>query len=173
MRIDGLKTDGRSRALVTMDLPHNKIHNGVMYEIVHYDATLANSAAISIATVAAIGAEVHFTFVGGCGGDALLELLEGGTVAGGTAVTPVNMNRASAETSTVSATLDATLGGTPTTLVATFLPGGQKNQAAGASGGSRPGLEWITDSTKTYAVRLTNLAGSTKPASLVVNLYFE
>ena len=170
MRIEGLKTDGSTRALVTIDFPHHEIHDGELYEVVHYDATLANSAAISIATTAAIGYKAHFTFEGTCGGDATIELLEGGTVTGGDAATCWNMNRNYGDITGLAVT-DATLGGTPSTLVGLFLPGGKAGQASGSSGGSRIGLEWVTDPTKTYAVRVTNLSGLAKPASIVVNFY--
>jgi hypothetical protein len=164
------KVDKLSSASATIENPHHKIHDGVMYEIYLYDATLANSASINISTPNPIGATAHFTFDGGCGGDALLELLEGATVTGGDAATAHNMNR-NYDDSSVSVVTDTTLGGTPTTLVAIFLPGGQRQQAAGASGGSREGLEWVTDPTKSYAVRLTNLSGAEKPASIAVNFY--
>ena len=164
------KADKLTNAIVTIGNPHHEIHDGELFEVYHYDATLANSASINISTPNPIGAMAHFTFDAGCGGDALLELLEGATVTGGDAATVHNMNRNYAD-STISVVTDTTLGGTPVTLVAIFLPGGQRQQAAGASGGTRPGLEWITDPTKSYAVRITNLSGAEKPASIGVNFY--
>ena len=164
------KVDKSTNATVTIDYPHHEIHDGELYEVYHYDATLANTASINISTPNPIGATAHFTFDGGCGGDALLELLEGATVTGGDATVARNMNR-NYDDSAISVVTDTTLGGTPTTLVAMFLPGGQRQQAAGASGGSRVGLEWITDPTKSYAVRITNISGAEKPASIVVNFY--
>lgn len=170
MRIDGLKTDSSTRALVTIDYPHHEIHDGDLYEVAHYDATVANSAAISIATIVAIGYEAHFTLSGAAGGDALLELLEGGTVTGGDAVTVFNMNRTFDDMTSFAVT-DATLAGSPTTLVAEYLPGGSKNKAAAISTGTRPGLEWITDADKIYAVRITNMSGGEVACSLAVNFY--
>ena len=164
------KSDKLTNASVTIDYPHHEIHDGELYEVCFYDATLANTASINISTPNPIGATAHFTFDGGCGGDALLELLEGATVTGGDAATAVNMNR-NYDDSAISVVTDTTLGGTPTTLVAEFLPGGQRQQAAGASGGTRPGLEWITNPAKSYAVRITNLSGAEKPASIAVNFY--
>lgn len=164
------KVDKSTNATVTIDYPHHEIHDGELYEVYLYDATLANTASINIASPNPIGAEAHFTYDGGCGGDALLELLEGATITGGDAVVPRNMNR-NYDDSTLAAVTNTTLGGTPTTLVAEFLPGGQRQQATGASGGSRVGLEWITDPTKSYAVRITNISGAEKPASIVVNFY--
>ena len=164
------KTDELSGASVTIENPHRKVHDGELYEIYHYDATLANSASINISTPNPVGTLMHLTFDGGCGGDALLELLEGATVTGGDAAVARSMHR-DYDDSAISFVTDTTLGGTPTTLVAQFLPGGQRAQAAGASGGTRGGLEWITDSTKSYAVRITNLSGAEKPASIAVNFY--
>jgi hypothetical protein len=164
------KTDELSGASVTIENPHRKIHDGELYEVYLYDATLANSASINISTPNPIGEDVHLTFDGGCGGDALLELLEGATVTGGDAVTAHNMNR-NYDDSSISVVTNTTLGGTPTTLVAIFMPGGQRQQAAGGSGGTRAGLEWVTDPTKSYAVRVTNLSGAEKPASIGVNFY--
>ena len=171
MRVDNLpKVDRLTGSQVSIDYPHHEIHEGELFEIYLYDATLANAASINISTPNPIGAAAHFTFDGGCGGDCLLELLEGATVTGGDSSPPRNMNR-TFDDSAVAAVTNTTLGGTPTTLVAQFLPGGQKGFAAGASGGSRAGLEWICNPAKSYAVRLTNLSGAEKPASISVNFY--
>ena len=164
------KRDKLTNATVTIDFPHHEIHDGELFEVYLYDATLANTASINISTPNPIGATAHFTFDGGCGGDALLELLEGATVTGGDAVVVHNMNR-NYDDSSLAAVTNTTLGGTPTTLVSVFMPGGQRQQAAGASGGTREGLEWITDPAKSYAVRVTNLSGAEKPASIAVNFY--
>ena len=43
MRVNGWKVDKSTNASVTIDYPHHEIHDGELYEVYHYDATLANS----------------------------------------------------------------------------------------------------------------------------------
>jgi len=156
-------------AIITISYPHHEIHDGEMFEVTHYIAALADDAALIIGTPDPIGVEAHFTFSGQCGGDALLELIEGATPSVGVAKVVRNMNRNVADG--FNATVGPTLAGGTVVAGPVLLPGGTGGNAGGGSLGTRPGLEWITDPTEHYAVRLTNISGSAKPASVAVNFY--
>jgi len=163
-----LNQDEVDHSLIGIDLTHHKIHEGAMYEVYYYDDDLADDGTIIISTPNPIGAEVHFSFSGTCGGDATIELIEGATPTGGAAMIARNMNRNYGDSALAPLLNPALAGGIILTEI--FLPGGVKNQATGASGTSR-GDEWVTIASEIYAVRLTNIAGSAKPAALHVNFY--
>lgn len=156
-------------AVVTIDYPHHEIHEGEMFEVTHYDAALADDGELIVGSPDPIGAIAHFTFAGQCGGDAILELIEDATPSDGVAKVVRNMNRNVADG--FNATTDPTLAGGTVIAGPVLLPGGTGGQAGGGSLGTRPGLEWNCDPALHYAVRLTNISGQARPASIIVNFY--
>lgn len=159
---------------VTIDGPHHEVHEGDMWQCNVSSTSVANDKWLSLATNGAIGIQAHFTFTGELDGTALLELIEGATYSttGSTTASTVayNMHRGkSPSTYSIIKNSSAVSGGT--TLVTEVIPGGEAKQSAPGAAGTRPGLEWITDPTKTYIVRLTNKAGAAKAASVAVNFY--
>lgn len=156
-------------AVVTIDYPHHEIHEGEMFEVTHYDAALADDGELIVGSPDPIGVIAHFSFAGQCGGDAILELIEGATPSGGAAKQAMNMNRNYADG--INTTVGPTLAGGTVVAGPVLLPGGRGGQAGGGSLATRPGLEWITDPTEHYAVRLTNISGQARPASIAVSFY--
>jgi hypothetical protein len=167
-----LNQDEVDRSLIGIDLPHHKVHEGVMYEATTINLALADDGTLIMSTPNPIGATVHFTLEGACGGDATLELIEGAVPTGGAALVAHNMNRNFAD-SALAPVSDPALAGGTVIGGPILLAGGSGPRAGGGSASSRPGIEWITDATESYAVRLTNISGNTQPASIAVNFYLE
>ena len=170
VHIFNIAIDAVSNALITIDFPHHEVHEGHAYECSVYDSSVANLGTLILGFTIPAGVAAHLAYDGGAGGDATIEFLEGPTFAGGTPQPVYNLNRNHPD-SAVAALLDPTLGGTPTTLQATFLPGGSGPQAQGTVVSPRAGLEWITRPATTYAVRLTNLSGQAQPANIRIAFY--
>lgn len=152
-----------------IDYPHHEVHEGHAFEMDTYAASIADAATLILATDGAIGVEAHFTFNCACGGDATVELIEGATVNAGSARTARNMKRTVADG--ISGKSQPTLAGGTIIAGPILMPGGKGPNAGGGDTGTRPGLEWITDPTKSYAIRLTNISGQAKPASITANFY--
>ena len=156
--------------VVAIPWVHHEVHEGDMFEVTHYDDALADDGVLIVATQDPIGVMAHFTFSGQCGGDATLEIIEDPTIdVAGTNKQVRNMNRNVADGINVQTDPTISVG----TVVAgpVLLPGGRGGQAGGGSLATRDNVEWVTDPTKTYAVRLTNISGQARPASIIVNFY--
>lgn len=170
----GSPLDTLTGALLTIDYAHHEVHDGDFYETSVVDLVLANDATLVIGATIPAATYCHFTFDAACGGDALVELLEGPTFAGGSAVAIQNANRNAADAG-FSALKNPTLGGAPVVIPPEgfILAGGKGPNAGGAAGGARAGVEIITKASTTYAIRLTNKSGNTKPASIAVGFYIK
>lgn len=157
-----------SRALVTMDTRHNRIHRGQMYEYTEVDAALANAGTIELLLVLTAGAHMRFASV--AGGDARVQLYEGTTVsANGTQRTAQNRNRFSSNTPDMAIYFSPTITGDGTLISDGILPGGIGGLFSGG-GSSDIFEEWILGPGN-YLLRLTNISGGAQPCSVQVDFY--
>ena len=166
------KMDGITGAQVVITYPHHEVHDGEMWSVSHFAEGIADDGTLILAFENLADCIAHLTMDGRAGGDASIELIEGPVISDKVAHPVYNMNRERGDANAFIWWIDPTLVG-GTVIAEDGLPGGQKNQASSAVGGTRPGLEWITNPETTYAIRLTNLAGSAKMLSLGVNYYIE
>jgi len=165
--------DRISKGLAVIQVSHREIHDGTAYSLTYIDENLGDDATIIFGLPAypTLGKMIHLVFSGGCGGDAIIELLENPTITGGSNMQAKNMNRNYADGLTWK--LNPTLGGTPTTLAEVYLFGGSAPKPVGIAGGMRADWEWLLYPTRTYALRLTNKAGSAQAAQLMCDYYVE
>lgn len=170
----GSPVDSLSGALIAIDYPHHEVHEGNFYETSVVDLALANNGTLVIGASIPAATYCHFTFDAACGGDALVEMLEGPTFVGGSAIAIQNANRNVADAA-FTALKNPTLGGAPVIIPPEgfVLPGGKGPNAGGAAGGARAGIEIITKAATTYAIRLTNKSGNTQMASIAVGFYIK
>lgn len=109
------------------------------------------------------------TFSGLSQGDALGFLYEGASLSGGTAYTPLNMNRASTNTSQAAVTIQPTVNNLGALVLKQILIGGSGKKAGGGEvGASSVILKPLTS----YLVRITN-ANSTDHATEMIIEWFE
>lgn len=122
---------------------------------------------IGIAFPAGVAPVVSFS--GLSQGDALGFLYEGASLSGGTAYTPLNLNRASTSTSQAAVTLQPTVNSLGTLVLKQLLLGGSGKKAGGGEvGGSSLILKPLTS----YLVRVTN-ANSTDHATEMLIEWLE
>ena len=162
---------GSGQPLVSIGVNHQRLHEGVAYIAYHvHDGgnVLANGASMDLVFAAGPGVTPHLGFSAFCGGDAEFFFYEATATTGGTAFTPVNRNRTSANTSNVAMVLNPTINTIGTQLYKEFLPGGTKKRAGGGGGDS---LEFILAPLTNYLVRLTNLSGSAQIAEITLEWY--
>lgn len=98
-------------------------------------------------------------------GDSTIELFEGGTVTGGSTITPLNINRLTGQSKTLASTVtkDPTISIAGTSLLFSTLFGGTKQSAFAVSSSGEQGL--ILAPSETYYLVFTNISGSTNPLS--------
>lgn len=103
-------------------------------------------------------------------GKTYIDLYEGATVSGGTAITPANKNRMSANTAHVTVTRDVTVSNAGTLIPQDgLIGGGDKHTAVG--GGSGLDAEFILKQNTTYLIALQNKSGASNDFAAVVLFY--
>lgn len=161
-------------ALVVISGPHREIHEGEMFSVSYKSpdgAPIADDGTIIfVLTTGSLYAHLSTTIAGG--GDAQVELREGVTVTGGTAMVEFNRNRASDNVATVAVVRDpGAIVDAGTLIEDIFSPGGTGGNAPGNISGQR--LEWVLNINTVYMLRLTNRAGNAQPMSLEAIWYEE
>lgn len=103
------------------------------------------------------------------GGNCVFEMVEGGTITGGTEVIAYNRWRDSPTPSmgSIAYHSGALTGGS--VILKKLIPGGEKGFAGG--GGARADSEWIHKEATTTTWRITNIAGDAKPFSVEATFY--
>ncbi len=158
--------------LLAIDTFHHEIHEGETFIASQVDVALADDGALTFHLTPGPSFS-HLVFNGSNGGDATLEFLENPTITGGAAVTERNLKRTSPDVADTVVLANPTINAVGTTVFSCVLPGGTGGNATGGLLGLRLNSEFILDPDKTYAVRLTNIAGNTKAACLDVQWYEE
>ena len=133
-----------------------------------FSAKLADAANFDIAIAFAAGVESKVTIEGLCVGNAMGYLYEGATTSGGTALTEVNLNRNSTNTSNGAAVLNPTVSSTGTLLGQYVLIGGVKKKA---TGGDLASVSMLLKPLTTYLLRMTNVSGADQAAEMTITWY--
>lgn len=159
---------------VVMDVVHHEIHEGEMFSADHSVASLANGGTVELMfTTTTKTAHMSMNLV--AGGQATVYFYENMAGSAGTAVTPYNMNRTSANATTVALvhTPSVTnLGGTVALINGRVIPGGA-SPTTRAGGAAREGTEWILGSATKHLLRIVNTSGGAIAACATINWYEE
>jgi hypothetical protein len=144
---------------VVMDFEHHQIHEGETYKAEYADTGLDTNTVKFGFTAGSYSNQINAPHmvvgVDIYNGAALVQIYEGGTIAGGTALSIYNRNRASTETPTSSVKVGIT--STNGTLIDSFYVGAGKGNAASG----RPASEWVLKSQTIYRVDVTGQAVNT------------
>lgn len=165
-------------ASIILDSTHKNLHDGWMW---HCWQKNADGAAVAdngqqnwVCDLSAVtdNEHIHVVWEAEAGGDAEVQVWEAVTYEGGSAFTPLNMNRSSERAAPTGSVFKS--GATITTTSATqldgiWIPGGVRNQSVGGS--SRGGNEWVFMASKRYAIMLINRSGGAKDMSLSITFY--
>lgn len=152
-----IKIDASTFDAQVIEHEHAEIHGGDHYNYCDYALNQASGITIEfIITTPDTTKWTHFTFEVSSSAGATLELYEGASgISGGTAITPRNNNRNSANVSTVTLIKDPSSISNDGVRAAGFLAGGDR--VAGLVGRGR---EKILKQNTTYLARITSLAVS-------------
>lgn len=165
-----LAVDNSTLALTTIEYEHHEIHAGSTYHVSSAMESLGNDASIIFLFQTSTPKEAHLIFEGSTGGNALLELCEGGSATGGTFAKSFNKNRVlNTRLSQVKVKYNPTVVALGTAVDRFLIPGGSGGGSTGGIAGQRS--EWILDCNKIYLLKLTNIAGLAKAASLRAEWY--
>lgn len=104
-----MNVDDDSDSLVMIDETHHLIHEGKHFFIVGYDDLAISGTTVFALTTPAGSTRVHMTFLYSADGSYTLEVYENASVTGGTATTPVNNDRNSSNTSSVTVVKNPTV----------------------------------------------------------------
>ena len=147
------KRDELTGTPVTIDYVHHEIHEGDMYQVSAVSTSLANDGWLSLATPIPCGGQMHFTFNGLLDGTCQIDLIEGSSysLTGTTTstATAYNVHRGKGDFAAKMIKNSSAIS-SGTTVMSVVLPGGSKTFSAGIAGGTRQGLEWITDPAQSY-----------------------
>lgn len=162
--------EGRvENSLSTIGHFEGEIHEGNAFMAAYFAESVADDATIVFAMTTAATQLVHIVVNAESGGDASVMITEGPTIGGGTTITPVDLNRTTSNTSSLSIVHTPTTNSGGTELITEFVAGGQKNFATGGSGGDRS--EIIFKVNTAYTITLKNLAGSAKTLAMIIEWY--
>lgn len=165
-------TDPIMNATVATDVLHFRIHSGDAFVFEHVDTALGNNGSIDILVSTGAARFLHLVFLATCGGVGRVQMYEGASVsANGTELTPTNRNRSSSNGASFSAYHTPTVDTEGTSLIDAIIPGGGPSASSSGDtiGGDR--AEFILKQSTLYLLRLTNISGSAKAASLSVDVY--
>ena len=160
--------------VIVIDSVHHEAHESEIFEVYLLDIALADDGYLHI-LFKPRGETAHIAVSAACGGDALLRLSEAPTTsANGSNLQERNLNRI-VQSGIRRDTAKAVIYSGPTVtdpgvvLFQGLLPGGTKSQAAG--GAARSNIERILSGDFNYLVSVQNIAGATKPSSLLIQWY--
>ncbi len=154
-------------AWIALDLAHERIHLGHVYTASVYNASLANNGTASLHIVAGT-VEPHFTYQVAAGGNCVLSVYEGGTLAGTAALAAYNRNRDVATAHKATLVQGGTITG-GTALITAYVPGGSGGTKQG--GASRADNEFVGQAGQVYSIALVNISGGAAAVSLGVDFY--
>lgn len=159
---------GQQGRVISIDVVHQRIHEGLFFSSLNDDLALASAA--NMDTLIKPGAGTHLRFIGKASGPCLVELYEGTQVsADGNAIASVNRNRFAAANPSPVEVFDApTITDVGTLLIADRI--GQIQGEETAIGGSAGSFEeWILRSDTNYLIRMNN----TDTGAIVVTMELD
>ena len=155
----------------TIDIVHKRIHQGLLYSSGFYTSSLADNGEINI--LIKIGATTtHFNYIASCGGDFITQIFKIPTYSNvGTAIGAENHSQVSTNTFNGNVYHTPTLTGNGTQLNGTvFFAGGNGGNSTGSTETAFTS-EFVLKTNTDYLVKITNVSGQAKKASITTTYY--
>jgi hypothetical protein len=159
---------GSENPMPTEDVSYLRLTEGRVFGVgvvKDFADPLLAAASIDIGIAFPAGVTPVVTFSGLCAGDAIGFLYEGSTLSGGTAYTPINLNRSSTNTSQAAVTIQPTVTALGNLVLKQILIGGSGKKAGGGEVGAS---SLILKPLTSYLVRLTNANGTDHAAEMLI-----
>jgi len=176
---DGTTTatvDADTGSLKTIDTAHHEVHEGEFFHLGHFFSDVADTASADILIRVGASKNLHINFRAVAGGACDVFLYEGTTVTSngspnyGTAITPYDKNRETANTATGNYYYGPTIDAVGTELVRDLLLGSTRPQSI-IGGEVRSNSEWILKKGQTYLFRVTNGSGGALDIDIEIEFY--
>jgi len=166
-----LKADSSGR-IITLTNEHFKIHQGDYYSVGYYGTGITAGSSIQLVMNVGSTHQAHTAIKVKHGIDATLQVYEGISYTGGTAVAPQNNNRTFTNSSTMTFvhTPATTTAGAGNLLWQEYFPGGSGPTAPGAT--ETAGEQTVLKPSTTYMFEVTNI-GSVADELQVILAYYE
>lgn len=148
---------------------HTHIHRGQMFTADYDVAALANNASIDIILTTPADDYPHLNINAGIGGDGLLYIYEDVVFTGGTLLTIVNHKFTSTNTAGEVLLHTPTVSDVGNNKITHYIPGGTGGISVGGVGGRSE--ELILKPSTNYLIRLTNVSGQARRASIDMKWY--
>lgn len=161
---------GFRNEVVTTNIVHARIHQGLMFSSSVLDEGLANDANLDILIQISSPVSAHLRATGRVSGDAIFRIFEGTEVSDiGTPNPVINRNRFSDIVSEAQVFIAPTIADVGLELDAQFIPGGGPGPS---SGGDSPFFEeFILRTNTNYLIRLNNISGQSMIANIQLDYY--
>jgi hypothetical protein len=159
---------GSEYLLPTYDRIDLRLREGRVFAlglVFDFDDPLGAGDSIDIGIAWPAGVTPEVSFFGLCQGDAMGYLYEGASLSGGTAATPVPLNRNLNLPSEAAVITSPTVGSLGTMVLKQILIGGSGKKAGG---GETNSSNLILKPLTTYLVRLTNVNGTAHAAEMIL-----
>lgn len=169
VNIYGVETDNVSEALTVIDVSHKEVHEGNMFSVCNV-TDLASGANVSMLFVTPnLTKSPHIVFDVETEAEAEFKIYESSNASvNGTALTPVNHNRVSANIAATKVFLDPTITNYGTLLCIRHWGSGH-----GVGGGDRSTNEWILKPNTNYVIVITNFTTQANHATVIAEWYLE
>lgn len=162
-----MNIDNNSQALITIASDHHEIHEGHSFVIHDFADVTGAGTTFDIRIVTPDTTTLaHMGFNFSSGDEFTYALYEGATLSGGTAFTPHNADRNSAQTSVLTITSSPTVTAVGTHLISWKTGTGNKTGGLGASRN-----EMLMKRNTTYLLRITRVPAGTGWAEYSMNWY--
>ncbi len=166
----GGKQVGSSQPLPGIDWSHQQTHSGKMFVSGNRFVSVADNGYAYFWISIPAGYTAHTVYEIAATGKCYIDFYEGPTVSGGTAVTPANKNRASANTAHVSTKHGVTVSNAGTLIPQDGLIGsGDRHTIIGGSAGMAN--EFILDASTDYLIAVQNKSGGAADIAIAVAFY--
>lgn len=155
----------------TIEAEHSEVHKGEMYIAGHRFEDVADDASVTFLITTGADRYPHTKIAVSSTGACRVDLYEGLTYTGGSAVTIFNNHRGSSNTTDTTCIQGGTISNTTTTLPPGLVPGATKKGQGG--GAARENAEIILTVSEDYGLDITNKSGGAADILVVVEFYEE
>jgi len=170
--------DNYFQAILNIPAEHHEVHEGDMYYMYKCDTAMANNDTIEIGFIAPVVASpqkrVHLVFEYEAEGTGNFQVISGVTalgVGGGAAFTPLNRNRGSANTSSVTVPVTGQTGAAITYAGGTTIWIMSWGGTSSSTTKDRATSEWVLQPSGSYVFRLTNTSGGAQNGCISIIWY--
>jgi hypothetical protein len=173
VKMVGAGVDAPTQASVSISEIHHFIHLGIFFSAWAINDALSNNSVIDM-LIDPNNAVPHIRGIASIGGNGRFTLYEAPTVSNnGNAITAFNKNRMSSNTAQTQLFLGPTVSSTGTAIMDRLVEGGTGSGIFSTATGGESSIfeEYVLNRDRLYLMRLRNISGATRIASINLDFY--